>query len=137
MDSTQDQPSKIAKPNGRPPFKVTTENQAKVAGFAKLGVPQDQIAFSLRISPNTLRKHFRNELYEPAVEANRQVLAKIFELAISGNLAAATFWARTRCKFRAGGSSLDAETSQPNPPPPPQPPDLEFSNNDGAPREEW
>lgn len=123
---------------GRPPFKVTGDMKAKVVELAKLGLPQDQIAYALRITTKTLRKHFHEELYDSAIEANRQILAKLFDLALNGNPGAATFWARTRCKFRAGGSLFDEEPSQSDPAAPPSTPQaVEFANNDGAPREDW
>jgi len=124
---------------GRPPIEITDEKKAKVAELAKLGLPHDQIAFALRITVKTLRKHFEPELYDSAIEANKRVLTKLYDLAVAGNPAAATFWARTRCKFRAGGSSLDDdETSPPqNPPAPSSPGSVEMVNNDGAPHADW
>jgi hypothetical protein len=137
MDFTQDLSRKPTKRTGRPPFEVTGAKKAKVAELAKLGLPVNQIARSLRISAKTLRKHFRDELDDSAIEANRQVLAKIFELAINGHAGAATFWARTRCNFRNGGSPLDDETSPSAPTSPGSPTNLHFRNNDGDPLEEW
>jgi hypothetical protein len=138
MNFTQDRPPKTSKPRGRPPFEATADKRAKVVELARLGVPQDQIAHALRISAKTLRKHFRDEIYDSAIEANRQILTKLFDLAISGNPGAVTFWARTRCKFRNGGSPFDEETAPPDPTGLPSPPiTVEFSNNDGAPRGDW
>ena len=136
MDSTQDSSSTPKKPNGRPPLKVTEDRRAEVAELAKLGMPQDQIAFLLRISVRSLRKHFRDELYDSAIKANHEILKKLYELALNGNPAAATFWARTRCKFRAGGSPLLEDTPEPDPPARNSELELEFPNNDGAPRED-
>jgi hypothetical protein len=125
---------------GRPCIDVTPEKQKKVAELAKLGLPHEQIAFALRISVKSLRKHFKPELHDPAIEANQKVLTKLLELAEGGNLAAATFWARTRCKFRAGGSSLDDGETSPQPqesPSPATPGSVEMVIDDGAPRAEW
>jgi hypothetical protein len=137
MDLTPDQPPKTTKRGGRPPFKITPEAQAQVASLAKLGIPHDQIAFKLRISANTLRKHFRAELYDAAIEANTQVLQKLLDLALHGHPTAATFWARTRCKFRNGGSPLDEETSQSKPSGENASNELEAHNNDGEPLAGW
>jgi len=136
MDSTQDSSPAPKKPVGRPPLNFSKEDREKVAGLVQLGMPQDQIAFSLRISVRSLHKHCRDELYDSAIAANCEVLKKLYQLALNGNPAAATFWAHTRCKFRASGSSLDEEPAQTNPPAASQTTDVEVSNNDGARREE-
>jgi hypothetical protein len=137
MNLSEDCAPKPKKPPGRPPLNFTAEHRARVVELATLGVPQDQIAFDLRISVHTLRKHFRNELYDSAIAANCAILKKLYDLAVNGNASAATFWARTRCKFRVGGSFFDEEATQTKPPATSVQPDLEVSNNDGAPREEW
>jgi hypothetical protein len=139
MDFIQDLPPKTTKTTGRPPIEITDEKRKIVAELAKLGLPHDQIAFALRITAKTLRKHFRSELYDSAIEANKEVLTKLYDLAVAGNPAAATFWARTRCKFRAGGSCLDEEETSPSPEPaaPSSPGIIEIVNNDGAPHADW
>jgi hypothetical protein len=135
MDLSKDSLTKPAKTGGRPPLKFNEAQKAKVVELARLGIPHDQIAFALRISTKTLRKHFHDVLYDCAIEANKEVLTKLFQLAISGNPTAATFWARTRCQFRAGGSILDEEPSPPNSA---DPESIEpfVTNNDGAPLED-
>ena len=140
MDFTKETSPKRLKTTGRPSIAVTPEKQKKVAELSKLGLPHDQIAFAVRISVKSLRKHFKPELYDPAIEANTQVLSKLLDLAQAGNPAAATFWARTRCKFRAGGSSLDDGETSPQPqesPSPAAPGSVEMVIDDGAPRADW
>ncbi len=128
MTPTPDQPLKTAQRGGRPRLKINAEAKAQVADLAKLGFPHELIAFSQRMSVRSLRKHFRAELYDPAIEANRQVLTKLLNLAIEGNAAAAALWTRTHCKFPTPGSS--------HPEVKVQPPLLEIVNNDGAPCED-
>jgi len=136
MDLSKDLLPAPAKTGGRPLLRFTDVQRAKVVELAKLGIPHDQIAFSLRISTKTLRKHFHDQLYDCAIEANQQVLTKLFELAITGNPTAATFWARTRCKFRSGASILDEEPSQSKSPAATDDFEIGVENNDGAPLED-
>ena len=58
-----------------------------VKSMSAYGIPQDEIALALDISPHTLRKHFRNELNRGAIEANMQVLNALYKMAISGEVA--------------------------------------------------
>jgi hypothetical protein len=129
MTPTPDQPPKTPKRGGRPRLKIDAEAKAQVAELAKLGFPHELIAFKQRISIRSLRKHFRAELYDPAIEANKQVLTKLLELALTGNPSAAALWTRTRCQFPTPGSSLPEVKALP--------PVVEIVNNDGAPREDW
>jgi hypothetical protein len=136
MDSTTQAPPSTSKPNGRPPFVATDDKKTIVKDLARLGLPHDQIAFSLKIGVKTLRKHFRHELYDSAIAANKAVLEKLLSLAVDGNTTAATFWARTRCQFRTGGSPLDEQTLPPNDSASGSP-TLEIVNNDGEPLGNW
>jgi len=129
MTAPPDQPPKTAKRGGRPRLKLDAKAKAEVAELAKLGFPHELIAFNQRMSIRSLRKHFRAELYDPAIEANKQVLTKLLELALTGNPSAAALWTRTRCKFPTPASSHPEVEAQP--------PVLEIVNNDGAPREDW
>ena len=85
----------------RPRFSPTAEQRRLVKVMAGLGVPQEQIASVLDISPHTLRRHFRRELDCGVVEANAKVLQALYGMATSGkNTAASIFWAKTRCGLR-------------------------------------
>ena len=103
-----------------------------VVKMASLGTSQEDIAFVIGISPKTLRKYFRKELNESAINANLQVAETLFKMATSGNHIAATiFWAKTRNGFKV---------PTPIPPPtiikaalPSPPPTILVVNNDGAP----
>jgi DNA-binding NarL/FixJ family response regulator len=96
-------PPRARKRNGRPPYEPTPEQTAVVETMASFGIPQDRIAQSLGINAQTLRKHFRQQLNLAAVHADRAVLSSLFEMATKRhNVAAAIFWAKTRCGFRPG-----------------------------------
>jgi hypothetical protein len=129
MDETPEQPPKRANRGGRPRLQIDDKAKAEVAELAKLGFPHELIAFSRRMSIRSLRKHFRTELYNSPIEANKQVLRKLLELALEGNPTAAALWTRTRCKFPTPASS------QPEGKAPRQ--IIDVFNNDGAPREDW
>ena len=93
---------------GRPSFRPT-ENHRKLARLlASRGIPQDQIADVVGISPKTLRKHLRRELTLGEIEVNLAVLKVLHKMACSGkrkHLAAAIFWAKSRCQFNESNSA--------------------------------
>jgi hypothetical protein len=74
-----------------------------VEAMAGCGIPEIKIARKVGergISPKTLRKHFRRELDTGATNANAAVARSLFNLAISGNVAAAIFWLKCRAGWR-------------------------------------
>jgi hypothetical protein len=116
------------KPIGRRAHSPTEPDRQKVSRMSSKGIPQYQIANIFDISLKTLRKHYRKELTDSAVEANFQVVETLFQMATSGaNAAASIFWAKTRCGFRsglpavpdAGEPTVSARSAPPIEPPPP------------------
>ena len=94
---------------GRPSFRPTEKHRKLTLLLVSRGISQDQIARFIGISPKTLRKHLRRELTLGSIEANLAVLKTLHKMACSGkrkHLAAAIFWAKSRCGFNA--SSPDA-----------------------------
>jgi hypothetical protein len=63
------------------------------------GTQQDTLCDILEISKRTLRKYYRRELDLGAAEANTRIIAKLFDVAMKGNIAGLIFWAKTRCGF--------------------------------------
>jgi hypothetical protein len=93
---------------GRKPFTPTPEQQAVVEKMASFGIPQIEIGKHLRIGPKTLRKCFRQELKHAAYDANNRVLDSLLTMATTRhNVAAAIFWAKTRCGFRPGAAPYE------------------------------
>ena len=84
----------------RPSFQPTEEQRKTVKGMAGLGIPHDDNGVVLDIAPKTLRKHFRKELKRGSIEANAKVLQTLYSIAVSGNVTAAIFLAKTRCGLR-------------------------------------
>lgn len=77
-------------------FEPTEEQRNLVKGFAAVGLPQSQIASYIGIDKVTLLKYFRKELDHGMIEANSQIAKTLYQKAMSGNIAAAIFWAKAR-----------------------------------------
>jgi hypothetical protein len=91
----------MAKPN----FEVTEQLTRAVKQMAGLGIPEDDIAEFLGISTARLRRLFRTELCREPIEANKQVMQTLFDMAVSGKNATATmFWAKARCGMQEKNS---------------------------------
>jgi hypothetical protein len=124
------QSPKPQKPMGRRAFNPTDEDRLKVSRMAALGTPQQHIAIVFGISPKTLRKHFRKELSEAAIEANFKVADTLYTMATSGkHPGVSIFWARTRNGFKASAPSETVEAVKPQSPLP----TLVIVNNEGGP----
>ncbi|WP_376094357.1 hypothetical protein ACE7GA_00960 [Roseomonas sp. CCTCC AB2023176] len=94
------------------PFEPTEEQRRTVRAMSGYGVPQDDIATLLEVSPKTLRKHFGRELERGSIEATAKVGQSLFRMATEGgSVAAAIFWMKARAGWRekqAPGGSEDA-----------------------------
>jgi hypothetical protein len=78
----------------RPSFKPMKDQRKLIKSLAAMGLPHEDICTVLRLrSPKTLRKYFHRELFEGVAEATAQVSRTAFEMAISGDYPAMTyFW---------------------------------------------
>jgi hypothetical protein len=118
---------------GRRAYQPTTEDRLKVSRMCALGTPQYQIAIVMDMAPRTLRKHFRKELTEAAIEANFKVADTLYTMATSGkDIAATIFWAKTRNGFKVPVVA-PPEPKAPEPAVPKPPSTIVLLNNDGAP----
>lgn len=72
-------------PGGRPSFKPTPEQRSSVQLMAGHGWEQDKIAKLLKIQAKTLRKHFREELDNGAVNVEAALVAAQFKRATSSD----------------------------------------------------
>lgn len=90
----------------RPCFQPTDEQRRYVEQFAAFGIPIEQMVHLVtgsngkRISENTLRKYFRNELETGTVKANAKIARTLFEKASAGDTASMIFWLKTRARWR-------------------------------------
>ena len=89
-------------------IRPTNEERARVERWASLGIAQREIARAVRggIDPRILRRHFSDELYAGATEANARVAESLFNQAVEGHVSAAIFW----CKSRMGWGERAATT---------------------------
>jgi hypothetical protein len=82
-------------------FAPTDEQRRAVRAMSAYGIPQDDIAKVIDIAPKTLRLAFRAELDKAAIEATAKVAETCYQMAISGQHPAATFfWLKTRAGWR-------------------------------------
>jgi hypothetical protein len=92
----------------RPIYKVIESDRSNVENMARLGIKHEAIATVLGITAKTLRKHFRKELDLGMINANKEVLKTLFDMAKSGkNTSATIFWAKTRCGMRERGPEIE------------------------------
>ena len=82
------------------------EQRRTVEAMISYGIPQVDIARVIGIDPDTLRKHFREEIDTGVARANTRVAAFLFEQATgqrgdgSAAVTAAIFWAKTRMRWK-------------------------------------
>ena len=91
------------KPNGRPSYKPTDDDRKTVSLMCAVGIPHEGIALCIGengIDDKTLRKHFPKELATSKIKANTKIAGSIFNAALSGNMTAATLWARTQMGWK-------------------------------------
>ena len=83
------------------PFEPTDEQRRTVKALSGYGVPHEGIAVHIGIDPETLRKHFRDELDRGSVEATAKVAQTLFHLAtVDRNVASVIFWMKARAGWR-------------------------------------
>jgi len=86
----------------RPSHQPDAGTQRQVEAMAAYGIPEAEIAAVFKIDPETLRKHFRDELDLGHTKANAQVAGFLFNAAKSGNVTAQISWLKTRARWKEG-----------------------------------
>ncbi len=71
-----------------------------VEQHAAVGTPHEQIANLLKLSLNTLKKHYAEELQLGLARANAVVASTLFAQAKGGNVTAMIFWLKARAGWR-------------------------------------
>jgi hypothetical protein len=111
--------------NGRKPFEPTDAQRKTVKLMAAVGVPQDDIAKHLDISPGTLREHFHDELKSGKLSADIAVAGNLYKAATGSTdsktmVAAAIWWTKARMGWKdtsriestgADGGAIKTENS--------------------------
>lgn len=72
--------------------KPTAESRTKVARLYLGGSIQDEIAYYLGITPETLRKHYDRELRVPLMDCNERLANDLYESAKNGDKDDRRFW---------------------------------------------
>lgn len=106
---------------GRKEFQPTADQRTMVRVLTAIGMPYLSMAHVIRISVNTLQKHFRNELDFGRADVVAEVTMARYQAAMNGNAGA-----QTKLLEQAGAGPLPIETKEAAPPPPkePKPPKL-------------
>ena len=96
---------------GTPAHRPTPESRAAVAAMASIGSTHEVIARAMfgGMSPDTLRRHYANELDNGKAITDAAVTKSLAQKAIEGNVVAAIFYLKTRCGWR----ETDAASSEP------------------------
>lgn len=91
-------------PRGQPKYQPTEADRNTVKSMAATGFTHEQIASCLGIAgidPKTMRKHFSAELKTAANRARAAVANRAYQMAVTGNPPAATFFfLKTQCGWR-------------------------------------
>ena len=88
---------------GRPPYQRDERIARQVEAMAGYGIPLAKIAKVVGLSENTMRKYYLDEIDLGATKANAKVIESLFRKATGdgqGAVAAAIFWAKTRCGWK-------------------------------------
>lgn len=96
---------------GRPQHAPTQADRDKVKTMCGLGIPDENIATVMGITPPTLRKHYKLELRTGDVLATTNVAQSLYAQATNKekpNVVAAIFW----LKCRAGWREQDEEAGK-------------------------
>ncbi|NLS07619.1 hypothetical protein HGP14_30615 [Rhizobium sp. P32RR-XVIII] len=73
---------------GRPSYRPSLEDRKTVEEMKFVGESDNTIARSLGIDPDTLRKHFPDELADGHAQRRKEVIGLLFKSARDGNVAA-------------------------------------------------
>lgn len=85
------------------------EIRKMVETMAGYGIAQRDIAKSLKIAYNTLRKHFAEELERGVINTNFQVQESLFKKATGegqASVTAAIYWTKVRCGWKEPPQSI-------------------------------
>ena len=94
----------------RPAWKPTAKERETVKTMTGYGIPQHEIAATLRVTKPTLEKHCRHELNTGMTQANSAVAASMFRMATKGPL----FGTLSGCEILAGLPGRVARTAARN-----------------------
>ncbi len=79
---------KATRKRGRPAYRPSIEDRKTVEQMKFCGESENTIARALTIDPDTLRKHFADELADGHAQRRKEVIGLMFDSARAGNVAA-------------------------------------------------
>lgn len=79
---------KRSSPGGRPPYRPSLADRQTVEEMKFVGESDNTIARALGIDPDTLRKHFADEIADGHAQRRKEVVGLLFKSARDGNVAA-------------------------------------------------
>lgn len=82
-----EKPTTRRKP-GRPAYRPSIEDRRTVEQMKFCGESENTIARALNIDPDTLRKHFVDEIADGHAQRRKEVIGLMFDAARGGNVAA-------------------------------------------------
>src|SRR5688572_16790694 len=88
MTEKPKRPKAPARKPGRPEYRATIEQRQTVEEMKFCGESDNTIARALGIDPDTLRKHFADELADGHAQRRKEVIGMLFTSARGGNVAA-------------------------------------------------
>jgi hypothetical protein len=88
------------KPRVAAVFRATDQQREEVEMMAAYGITNEAIAKVLRISTNTLERHFREELDNAASRAVTKMANALYKNGMEGNVTAQIFYLKTRGRWR-------------------------------------
>jgi hypothetical protein len=95
---------------GRPAFKPTATQRREVEELISCGMKRDDIARAIGISPNTLEKHFPEELATGASRKRAEVIRMLYRNARGGNVSA-----QRKLEEMTARAGLEADFNEPAP----------------------
>ena len=85
---------------GNPAHIKTEENCRFLEKMAGMGLTQKHAGYILGISEDTIQRHYKDEWARGKAKAHLKIASKLFDMAMSGNVACLTFWAKTQMGWR-------------------------------------
>lgn len=85
---------------GRPQWNPSDDERRQIENLAGIGLPYRDIASTLGVALDTLKKHCGDELKRGKAIANAKVARTLHNKAVDGDTAAAIFWAKTQMGWR-------------------------------------
>ena len=81
-------------------YKPNDKDRQTVEQMSAVGIPQESIANVLKLSVDTITRHYKDELTTAASKANTKVAGMLYNKAIRGDTACMIFWLKTRAGWR-------------------------------------